>query len=350
MSDARESWPRIPSPAGGFDHSEPDLPSWEGQAGWSMRVAVSRRPPSRVRYRGIYDRVRRLLESKGSAARTTGSDLLAWLSTQDRAVADTVSRELGEAVADVDGETHTVTIEILVRVSPELACRHVLAGISERPITTQHRYLIAFARIEGVADESISSKIVDLLEQLPGGLPHEDAAETAVEAFLSLLKLDPGSLVENALAPLQSFLGFEQTRLLDAVAQAMRCSDVTPGRGLREFVVKRWKSVVAAEGAGLADRAGIGARLLEILGRSGDDLEELLRGLSDDEALECRILYQVAQQPLDFVPPEQRDRLVRRTVKLLAATGQARTLFRFLERLKASTVPKEVTAVLASSL
>jgi hypothetical protein len=361
MADSRKRWPPIPIAAGSYDHPEPGPPSWDRSApsnappvrdtAGSSRAAESRRPPSRGRNRSIYDRVRRLLESKGAAARTTGSELLAWLRAQDRAVADAVSRELGDAVSrDVDDEMRAVAIEILARVSPGLACRHLATGIAKRPITAYHRYLIAFARIEGVADESVRNKIVDLLDQLPGALRHEDAAETAVEAFLSLLKLDPDGLIENALAPLRTFGGFEQTRLLDALAKAMRSSDVKPSRGLRELVLTRWRLAVSPEGERLADRAGIGARLLEILGRSGDDLEDLMQCMSGDEALECRILYQLVQQSLDFVSPEHGDRLVRRTIKLLAATGQTRTLFRLLGTLKASTVPKEVTAVLANTL
>lgn len=103
-------------------------------------------------------------------------------------------------------------------------------------------------------------------------------------------------------------------------------------------------------GGHLADRAAIGARLLEILGRLGHNVENLLKQISGDPLLECRILYQIVQRPLDFALPAERDALLLRTVKLLAATGQTRTLFRLLGTLEATEIPKAITTVIASML
>jgi hypothetical protein len=336
----------------GFEASERDLPLWDSSASVPADLggsAARRRRLPPPKQRGTYERVRRFLGSKGSAARTAGAELLAWLRAQSSEVAEAATRELGDTVSRaVDKETRAVAIEILARVSPVLARRHVATGIAERPITEHHRYFLAFARIEGVADGSVCDAMVDLLEQLPGTLRHEHAAETAVEAFLSLQKLDSGALIENALVPLRTFIGFEQTRLLDTLAKAMRFSAVKPGPGLRDLIADRWKSVASSDGVRLANRAAIGARVLEILRRSGHDLEDLLKEISGDQILECRILYQIVQQPLDFMPPAERDTLLRRTVKLLAITGQTRTLFRLLGTLDPTEVPKEVTAVIAS--
>ncbi|HWO21074.1 MAG TPA: hypothetical protein VNO30_20040 [Kofleriaceae bacterium] len=354
MTDSRESWPSIPVPADGVEAGERDLPSWDRSASVPDDVdgsAARRRHPSPPRQRGTYERVGRFLGSKGSAAGTAGAELLAWLRAQSREVAEAATRELGDTVSKaVDKETRAAAIEILARVSPVLARKHVATGIAERPITEHHRYLLAFARIEGVADGSVCNAMVDLLEQLPGTLRHEHAAETVVEAFLSIQKLDSSALIENALVPLRTFIGFEQTRLLDTLAKAMRFSAVKPAPGLRDLIVDRWKLVAGSDGVHLADRATIGARVLEILSRSGHALEELLKEVSGDQLLECRILYQLAQQPLDFLSPEERGTLLRRTVKLLATTGQTRTLFRLLGTLDATEVPKEVTAVIASTL
>jgi hypothetical protein len=149
-----------------------------------------------------------------------------------------------------------------------------------RPISESCIFILALARLDGVADAegSIATSVAAVLEDLPGhGLPHEILAEIAVEAFVTLAKIDRSRLLESAARPLRYFDGFEQTRLLDAVVSAMRANS---GAGMPAFtlsVIKdRWESTVSADGSRFADRPGVAARLLELIGRSGTGFESAL--------------------------------------------------------------------------
>jgi hypothetical protein len=157
-------------------------------------------------------------------------------------------------------------------------------------------------------------------------LPEETSAELATEAFFTLAQLAPNCLLRNAAETVARIHGFQQTRLLDAIAMACRKSR-TPSvtSNFSEVILKKWSEIVSTAGVVVDDRPGVAAILLEIIGRCHLGFRGALNKLNDTE-IEYRILYQLVQRPLDFLESSEQAALTRRTVKLLAEHRQARTL------------------------
>jgi hypothetical protein len=302
-----------------------------------MRPVSSRRDAPDERRRILvgraYEPLRRLVDAAPEESSGRGAALVTWLNEQPAAVRDAAARELSDWLAGAEwGPQRIAALEVLVRSAPGLSVQPLRRTLGVRPIEDLHIYPLAFARSTGVDDHDgqTAASIVSVLNALPRestGL--ENAAELAVEAFVSLAAIAPRALLANCSSTLREARGFEQTRLLDAVAEACRKLPTEVGEELRRTVDQRWHDLLRDPTA-FDDVPGIGARILEIKGRCDLGLPAALRELEGTQ-LEHRVLYQLLQRQMDFLTADARADLAIRTITLLAAKGHLRTFRKAIE-------------------
>jgi hypothetical protein len=296
------------------------------------------------------------MASSADDAVARGAELLEWLREQENQPG-IVAAAIAELNAWLDkappGLSMVAAAEVLVRSAPELAEPHLVRMLAERPVGDLHIYSLAFARVDGVATNpgALTAGIVAMLEASPGD--RETATHLAVEAVTSLAVLSPASiLLEPSVArAIESSTGFEQTRLLDAVAQAIRATTARPSAAFSRALAARWSAVVSTSETDMADLPGVAARLLEIKGRTSLGFDVAMHALAQME-IEYRVLYQLLQRDLDFLPADDQGKLLVRALRLLAARGQIRSFARLLEMraTQNKSVLMHVSAALADSL
>lgn len=323
-----------------------------------VRPTRSKSPESRISSSGALRSslgpIGELLACERDALPDLGRDAIRWLdqlnSLQTPAL-DWFSRQtssgwiFGRPIGD---HNRIAAIEILARYNHSSAPRLVDRYLSE-PIREYHLYVLPLARLPQVGRSleagSIGRRIVQLYGESKAIQPEARWRERfAVEAFRSLVDLSPNDVVGVLASDLENIADLELTPILESVSLAARKVDgdrlsQSPFKTALRAVWDRYIKDGSTENVG--NKPGILGRVLELLGRAGEDLAPfwaLLKG----HPLGTRILYQFVRRPLEFASSETRLRWYRDVMVLMIEAKQDFALRKFLIEVVVPDMPPEL--------
>ena len=206
------------------------------------------------------------------------------------------------------------------------------------PLRKYHLFIVPLARIpnllKGNELGAAATEIVRLFRESTISPSTERWQESfAVEVFRTLADISPNEVVNSVSAHLDKVRELELTAVLESVSLAARkstaeCLAVAP---LRESALRLWRQYQEnRDSTRIGNRPGIMGRLVEILGRSGLSVDDLLQGIAD-HPLGRQVLYQSVQRPLEFMPTDQRLRLYGRALEFMVETNQLLAAKRFMK-------------------
>lgn len=154
--------------------------------------------------------------------------------------------------------------------------------------------------------------------------------DLALENLTLLVEDDPKAVMNGVGPMLETFTGFEQTRLLEVVLSAARKAGASPE--VRSAVALRWQTLIQEKDNGALP--GILARLLEIQRVScGPELFERALSSLPNHPLEGRILAQWAQLSYREPPSSLVTKMRFKALQYCKDTKQWRSLGRLMQTL-----------------
>ena len=306
--------------------------------------------------------VRDLLTCNRAVLAAKGREIIRWLDEQkgiQTSILDWLShrvlsgRVMGQAIEDFNC---IAAIEILARhghrSTPHLIERH-LAG----PVRENHIYAMPLARLQQTIKSpemaSIAGHIVRLYEESRALDPVPRwRGRFSVEAFRTLADSAPRAAFGSVASDLPNVADLELTPILESLSIAARKVEhpllvESPIRAAAKSVWERYARDKSA--TNLGNRPGIMGRLLELLGRSGEDLSACLATL-DGHPLRMQVLYQFVQRPLEFAPVRSRFKWYAAALKLMVEAKQNLAVTKFLTEVVVPDMPPELQKSIISTL
>jgi hypothetical protein len=306
--------------------------------------------------------VRDLLACNRAVLAAKGREILRWLDEQEgirTSILDWLSHRLisGRVTGQTIGDFNRIAgIEILARhnhrAAPQLIERY-LAG----PVRENHIYAMPLARLQQTIKSPEMRSIADHIVRLYGESRAIDPAPRwrgrfSVEAFRTLAESSPSSVFGPLVTDLANIGDLELTPILEALSVAARKVEgpMLAGSPVRAAAKEVWDRHVADKSTeNLGNRPGIMGRLLELLGRSGEDLSPCFASL-DVHPLRMQVLYQFVQRPLEFASVESRFRWYAAALKLMVVAKQNLAVKKFLTEIVVPDMPPDLQKSIISTL
>jgi hypothetical protein len=297
--------------------------------------------------------VRELLTCDKPALPGTGRDILRWLDEQKNiqaSILDWLSHRVisGRVTGQVIGDFNRIAaIEILARYDHRSAPQLIERYLAE-PIRENHLYAMPLARLQQTIKSQEAKSLAENIVRLYGeSKTIEPAARWrerfVVETFRTLVELSPANAVGAISGDLASIADFELTAVLESISQAARKVDRTTltQSPLKLSLKAVWNRYIEDKSAEeLGNRPGIMGRLLELLGRVGEDLRPYFESL-DQHPLKMQVLYQFVRRPLDFAKVNHRFRWYADALKLMADAKQSFAITKFLTEVVVPDMPPD---------
>jgi hypothetical protein len=197
------------------------------------------------------------------------------------------------------------------------------------PVSKYHLFILPLIRIPRLFDKDDSISAAREIARLyidSVGVQFEPKwrERFTVEVFHTLSEISPDVLI-NTIGKLLDEVGeFELTAVLESVCKAARRSDAISlsKAPLKASALKLWNRYTTGVHVKDTDnRPGIMGRLLEILGRSGFEVEDLMQQIAESP-IKPQILYQFVQRPLDFLATQRKLTLFMLTLQHMVETKQ----------------------------
>jgi hypothetical protein len=227
-------------------------------------------------------------------------------------------------------------LELLVSFQSSAATTLLENWFRSRPVAQGHLYLVSMLRLLCLSGTPGADRFADLIvtafEEVMehGQLDTEWGRRFCVEAFRSLGVISPGKVVGPVCRHLAVVGSLELSAVLEAVLQALRSPGVFPTRVLTDMAERLWKRYLSEEVERADNVPGVLARLLEILVRSGQPVDDKLQALQAHR-LRASILYLATQQGLDYLSRQDRKRYFLEVLRALKGSGQTISYRRLLQ-------------------
>ena len=312
--------------------------------------------------RPAFGPVRELLTCDRAVLQSRGRDTLRWLDEQKniqttildwlshRVISDRIA---GQVIGDFN---RLAAIEILARYNHRSVPLLIDRYLAE-PIRENHLYAMPLARlqqtIKSVEIASITASIVRLYgESRAAEFAPRWRERFSVETFRTLAETSPVHAVGTITSDLPNVAAFELTPILESISQAARkvSSAVLAESVLRASLLTVWDRFVADKSTeNLGHRPGIMGRLLELLGRTGQDPSPCLASLHD-HPLRMQVLYQFLRRPLDFAEVDNRFHWYADALRLMVEAKQNLAIRKFLAEIVVPDMPPDLQQRIISKL
>jgi len=234
------------------------------------------------------------------------------------------------------GEHNRVAILELVAREHSWPALRLTQEYLSLPLRKYHLFVIPLVRIPRLFNEDdarrAAAEIVRLFNESIGVQFEPQWQERfTVEVFRTLCEISPSDVVNSIGEHLDKVGDFELTAVLESVCWAAQKSNAMSlsEASLKASALKLWRQYVSdADIVNIGNRPGIMARLIEILGRSGFSVDDLMQEIVH-HPLKPQVLYQFVQRPLDFLLIQQRLHLFINTLQHMVDTKQFLAAKRF---------------------
>jgi hypothetical protein len=313
-------------------------------------------------HRSAFGPVGELLICNPIALPEVGRALARWLDEQKNVqttILDWLSHRAGSGLIagrPIGDHNRIGAIEILARYS-HWSAPHLIDRYLSEPIREFHLYAMPLARLQQVNRspdaKTIAGNIIRLYNESRNYQPSPRWRERfTVEAFRTLAELSPADVVGPMASDLTNVADFELTTVLDSVSLAARKFDrhVLSHTPLKTAVESVWKHYLEDRSTGdIGNRPGIMGRLIELVGRVGEDLDPFFAALND-HPLRMQILYQFTRRPLDFASVDNRFRWYADVLKAMVEAKQSSALKKFLTEVVFPDMPQELQKTIIGTL
>lgn len=311
--------------------------------------------------RPAFGPVRELLTCDRTALQPRGRDILRWLDEQKNiqtTILDWLShrvisnRVAGQVIGDFN---RIAAIEILARYNHRSVPLLIDRYLAE-PIRENHLYAMPLARLQQTIKSAEMASITASIVRLYGESRAVEVAPRwrerfSVETFRTLAEASPVHAVGTITSDLPNVADLELTPILESISQAARkvSRAILADSPLRASLKTVWDRFVADKSTeNLGNRPGIMGRLLELLGRTGEDPSPCVASL-DGHPLKMQVLYQFVRRPLDFAAVDNRFRWYADALKLMVEAKQNLAIRKFLTEIVVPDMPPDLQKSIIST-
>lgn len=218
-------------------------------------------------------------------------------------------------------------IEILEFFGSKIAAEFVEAGLG-RPVDRYSIYFVSLTHNLQVPSDGESTRLAGSMVRLLDEAANKSVSDFSFSslcavAYKSLAFLSPRAALGPASRHLLKVESLELTAVLQAMVDAARrVGDPSLfSQEVTRCVSTLYGTYMQAHEDEVDNIPGVVARLLELLGRSGQSLDRQLDDIVS-HPLGSQILYLCMQSGLDFIPPESRNCWYAAILKTLSREGQ----------------------------
>jgi hypothetical protein len=313
-------------------------------------------------HRSSFGPVGELLVSDMVSLPEVGRAVAHWLDEQQNlqaSILDWLSHRAGSGLIagrPIRDHNRIAAIEVLARYN-HWSAPHLIDRYLSETIREFHLYAMPLARLQQVSRSADAKSIVGNIIRLYGESRNFQPGTRwrerfIVETFRTLVELSPVDVIGSLANDLANIADFELTAVLESVSLAARKFDrgVLSQSPLKASLQSIWNRYVEDRSTrDIGNRPGIMGRLIELLGRVGENLDPFFAAIND-HPLRMQVLYQFTRRPLDFASVGNRFRWYADVLKSMVEAKQSFALKKFLTEVVVPDMPPEYQKTIIGTL